>query len=112
MVPCENSRSVSWCDDQLKMVSTISEHGMCLFAKDIAVVNSNMVPASVVDLAWEMVASSTNTMALGKLVNQDYRRIQSLEMEPPKSCISLQRYTTLGLVSVLVAMLTYHCTRY
>ena len=93
MVPCENSHSLGWYDDHLKMVSTISEHGMCLYAKDIDAARTNMFSTGRVDLTWEMLASSRNTMALGKLVNQDSRRIPNLEMGLAKSSISSQRYT-------------------
>lgn len=93
MVPGEISHSLSWYDDHLKMVSAISEHGMCLYAKDINVASTNILSTGRVDLTWEMLVASTNTMALGKLVNQDCRRIQNLEMGIPKSGISSQRYT-------------------
>ncbi|KAL8133734.1 hypothetical protein AgCh_008972 [Apium graveolens] len=80
MFPCETSHSLSWYDDQLKMASTISEHGMCLYAKNLDAASTNMVSAGRVDLAWEMLASSTYTMALGKLVSQDMKKIQNLEV--------------------------------
>ncbi|KAK1386884.1 putative P-loop containing nucleoside triphosphate hydrolases superfamily protein [Heracleum sosnowskyi] len=83
--PCETSHSLSWYDDQLDMVSTISEHGMCLYAKHLDAASTNMVSAGRVDLAWEMLASTTNTMALGKLVSQDIKRIQNLEVGLSKS---------------------------
>lgn len=105
MVPCEKSHSFSWHDDHLKMVSTMLEHGMCLYAKDINAASTDMFSAGRVDLTWEMLASSTSTMALGKLVNQDSKRIQNLEMGPPKSGIPSQRYTAYCQSSILVLML-------
>ncbi|KAA8546400.1 hypothetical protein F0562_002861 [Nyssa sinensis] len=83
MVPCEKSNAFSWYDDQLQMISTIAQHGICFYANEIAAVGSKMGSSSRVDLAWEMLASSTDTMALGKLLSQDRRTIRSLEMEPP-----------------------------
>ncbi|KAM7507737.1 hypothetical protein LguiA_018190 [Lonicera macranthoides] len=91
MVPCEKSHSFSWCEDQLQMTSTMAQHGMCLYAKEISVVGSNIDSLSRVDLAWEMLTSSTNTMALGKLVNQEKRTIQSLETGSSKISTLLQR---------------------
>uniref|UniRef100_A0A5B7B8E5 AAA+ ATPase domain-containing protein n=1 Tax=Davidia involucrata TaxID=16924 RepID=A0A5B7B8E5_DAVIN len=91
MVPCEKSHAFSWHDDQLQMTSTIAQHGICFYANEIDTVGSKMGSSSRVDLAWEMLASSTNTMALGKLVSQDRRTIRSLETEsPPKSGDSLK----------------------
>lgn len=100
MFPRETSHSLSWYDDQLKMVSTISEHGMCLYAKHIDAASTNMVSAGRVDLAWEMLASTTNTMALGKLVSQDIKRIQNLELGLSKGGNLSQRYMTILLLLV------------
>lgn len=102
MVPCEKSHSLSWHDDHLKMVSTMLEHAMCLYAKDIDAASTDMCSADRVDLTWEMLASSTSTMALGKLVNQDSKRIQNLKMVLPKSEIPSQRYTAYCQSSSLV----------
>ncbi|KAK1384333.1 AAA domain-containing protein [Heracleum sosnowskyi] len=101
MVLCEESHSLSWHDDHLKMVSTMSEHGMCLYAKDIDAACTDMFSAGRVDLTWEMLASSTSTMALGKLVNWDSRRIQNLEMGPPKGGIPSQRQSASSLCCVV-----------
>lgn len=98
MFPCETSHSLSWYDDQLKMASTISEHGMCLYAKHLDAASTNMVSAGRVDLAWEMLASTTYTMALGKLVNQDKERIQNLGVS--KNGNLSQRYATIILLLV------------
>lgn len=84
MVPFDKSQSFSWYDDQLQMASTIAQHGMCLYAKQSAVVRST----AMVDLAGEMLASSANTMALGKLISQDMRMIQTSEKGPPCCGIS------------------------
>lgn len=100
MFPCDTSHSLSWYDDQLKMVSTMSEHGLCLYAKHIDATSTNMVSAGRVDLAWEMLASTTNTMALGKLVSQDKKRIENLEMGLSKSGNLSPRYTTIVLLLV------------
>lgn len=105
MVQCEDSHFLSWYDDHLKMVSIISEHGMCLYAKDIDAAGTNMFSTGRLDLAWEMLASSRSTMSLGKLVNRDSRRIQNSEMSLPDSAISTRRYTASCQSSNLALML-------
>ena len=97
MVPFEKSHSFSWFDDQMCMTSTIAEHGICFYAKEIAVVGSNFGSVNRMDLVSEMLASSTNTMALGKFVSLDMR-IESSEMGPLKSVSSVKRYRILGLM--------------
>ncbi|GFY85345.1 P-loop containing nucleoside triphosphate hydrolases superfamily protein [Actinidia rufa] len=90
MVPFEKSHSFSWFDDQVCMTSTIAQHGICFYAKEIAVVGSNVGSVNRMDLVSEMLTSSTNTMALGKLISQD-TRIESSEMGPLKSVSSVKR---------------------
>ncbi|CAK9154618.1 unnamed protein product [Ilex paraguariensis] len=90
VITSENSHSFGWHDDQLQMASTIAQHGICFYSKKIAALGSNMEYTSTVDLGWEMLTSSTSTMALGKLVSQDRRTIESLEMELPITTTSLK----------------------
>ncbi|XP_017252670.1 uncharacterized protein LOC108223102 isoform X1 [Daucus carota subsp. sativus] len=105
MVPCEDSHFLSWYDDHLKMVSIISEHGMCLYAKDIDAAGTNMFSTGRLDLAWEMLASSRSTMSLGKLVNRDSRRIQNSEMSLPDSGISTRRQSASSLSSIVQSLI-------
>lgn len=96
-VPSEGSDAFSWCDEQIQMTSTIAQHGFCFYAKDIAALGSKIACESSVDLPSEMLASTTNMMALGKLIGHDMRTTRtlhasrSLEMSPPKSDLS-KRY--------------------
>ncbi|XP_058089608.1 uncharacterized protein LOC131236455 isoform X2 [Magnolia sinica] len=91
MVPCVEPAAMCWYDEQLKMTSTFAQHGLCLYAKKIAAVGSNFGYKNRADLAQEMLACSTNTMALGKLVTQEMSMGQNscnLEIEPPQIDIS------------------------
>lgn len=94
--PSEGSDAFSWCDEQIQMTSAIA-HGFCLYAKDIAAVGSKMGCESSVDIASEMLGSTTHTMALGKLIGQEMRTssplfgARSSEMSPPKIDLS-RRY--------------------
>ncbi|KAL7246280.1 hypothetical protein ACSBR2_001409 [Camellia fascicularis] len=100
MVPSEKSHSFSWYDDQLWMASTIAQHGFCFYAKEIVAVGSNSSSVNRMDLALEMLASSTNTTALGKLVRRD-RRIDNSEMGQLKSVISTKSELDSRLSSVV-----------
>ena len=97
MVPSEASDAFGWCDEHVQMTSAIAQHGFCFYAKDIAAVGSKMGCESSVDIASEMLASTTNMMTLGKLIGQDMRTskplcgAKGLEMSPPKSDL-LKRY--------------------
>ncbi|XP_075650549.1 uncharacterized protein LOC142621123 isoform X2 [Castanea sativa] len=91
--PSEGSDAFSWCDEQIQMTSTIAQHGFCFYAKDIAAVGSKMGCESSVDIASEMLGSTTHTMALGKLIGQEMRTSSTLfgassEMSSPKSDLS------------------------
>ncbi|XP_057490564.1 uncharacterized protein LOC130776382 [Actinidia eriantha] len=99
-VPFEKSHSFSWFDDQVCMTSTIAQHGICFYAKEIAVVGSNVGSVNRMDLVSEMLASSTNTMALGKLISQD-TRIEISEMGPLKSVSSVKSELESRLCSVV-----------
>ncbi|KAK9270529.1 hypothetical protein L1049_026110 [Liquidambar formosana] len=116
MVPSEETDAISWCNEQLQMTSTFAQHGFCFYAKDIAALGSNLGSGSRVDLAWEMLASTTDTMALGKLVRQDVRTSwtpytgANLEMRLPKSGISLKselESCLYGIVQSLVPSRSY-----
>ncbi|KAI7738510.1 hypothetical protein M8C21_000214 [Ambrosia artemisiifolia] len=74
MISHEKSHSYSWHDDQLQMASTFAQHGFCVFAKRSFASGSN----DKMDLAWEMLAASTNAVSLGKFINQNNSMIKSL----------------------------------
>lgn len=97
-VPCgEESHAFSWYDEQLQMASTIAQHGFCFYSKYIAAAGSMLGSDYTVDLASEMLASTTNTMALGKLTRPEMRMNwtsrKGVQMEVPKSDISLRSET-------------------
>ncbi|KAL2339795.1 hypothetical protein Fmac_007735 [Flemingia macrophylla] len=60
----------SWYHDQI-MTSTVAEHGFCFYAKCIADEGSKLGCANCVDITSEMLSSTTDIMALGKLSGQD-----------------------------------------
>ncbi|KAM0017269.1 putative checkpoint protein Rad17/Rad24 [Helianthus debilis subsp. tardiflorus] len=74
MISYEKSHSYSWHDDQLQMASAFAQHGFCVFAKRSFALGSN----DKMDLAWEMLAASTNAVSLGKFINRKNSLIRSL----------------------------------
>lgn len=60
----------SWYDEQM-MMSTIAEHGFCFYAKHIVDAGSKVGFENRVDVTSEMLASTINIMAMGKLSRQD-----------------------------------------
>ncbi|KAL5776969.1 hypothetical protein ACOSP7_009895 [Xanthoceras sorbifolium] len=97
MFRCEESVAVSWCDEHLQMSSAIVQHGFCFYAKDISTIGLKMGSNAWADLTWEMINSSTNMMALGKLIGQNVESSgisnvgSGLELSTLKSEISLER---------------------
>ncbi|KAL8485596.1 hypothetical protein ACS0TY_027763 [Phlomoides rotata] len=75
MIPSEKTHSYSYYDNQLEMSSVLAQHGMCFYAKEIASLDSNLGSPNTLDLASKMLHSSSSSVALGKLANQDRRRI-------------------------------------
>ncbi|KAI5394394.1 uncharacterized protein LOC127092501 isoform X2 [Lathyrus oleraceus] len=63
----------SWYDEQM-MMSTVAVHGFCFYAKQIVDAGSIFGFENRVDVASEMLASTTNIMALGKLSRQDHTK--------------------------------------
>ncbi|XP_022748659.1 uncharacterized protein LOC111298179 isoform X2 [Durio zibethinus] len=97
MLPSENSDAFSWCDEQLQMANTVSQHGFCLYAKEIDTIGSNMGFELRVDLSQEMLASSTSTMVLGRLFGHDARASRNsvdgkvLDMSPSNHELAVKR---------------------
>uniref|UniRef100_A0A1D1Y003 ATPase family AAA domain-containing protein 5 n=1 Tax=Anthurium amnicola TaxID=1678845 RepID=A0A1D1Y003_9ARAE len=91
--PC----SSSWCDEHLKMASTFSQHGLCFYASKAATGQSNWDYENPVHLAREMLAASTSSMALGKLLTQKHMATNNLcrqrgsQTQPSKCGITLGR---------------------
>ncbi|XP_073225488.1 uncharacterized protein [Cicer arietinum] len=64
-----NEATSNWYNEET-MMSTVAVHGFCFYAKQIADVGSKLGCTNWIDLTSEMLASTTNTMALGKLSRQ------------------------------------------
>ncbi|XP_060214329.1 uncharacterized protein LOC132641368 isoform X2 [Lycium barbarum] len=90
MIPMEESRSYSWHDDQLQISSIIAQHGVCFFANEIASLGPSTSSVYQVDLAWEMLASTNSTMALGKMVGQSREKHEDLHLRLPRICHSFR----------------------
>jgi len=67
--------SNGYCEQMI--MSTVAEHGFCFYAKLIADEGSKLGSANCVDITSEMLTSSTDTMALGKLSRQDLTKIKA-----------------------------------
>ncbi|XVF36894.1 hypothetical protein REPUB_Repub19eG0098200 [Reevesia pubescens] len=97
MIPSENSDAFSWCDEQLQMANMVSQHGFCLYAKEIDAIGSNMGFDHRVDLSQEILASSTSAMALGRLLGHDARASRTsvdgkgLDISPSKLELAVKR---------------------
>ncbi|XWS25152.1 hypothetical protein CRYUN_Cryun27aG0046100 [Craigia yunnanensis] len=110
MIPSENLDAFSWCDEQLQMANTVSQHGFCFYAKEIDVIGSNMGFEHKVDLSQEMLASSTSTMALGRLLGHDARASRTsvdgkgLDMSPSKRELAVKRDVKSCLFNIIRAI--------
>lgn len=89
MVPSEKTHSYSYYEKQLEMSSILAEHGMCFYAKEIASLQSVMGCQNNLDLALEMLSSSANSVALGKLAS---RKADRSSTETIKNSITSKRY--------------------
>ncbi|XP_047963216.1 uncharacterized protein LOC125207783 isoform X1 [Salvia hispanica] len=74
MIPSEKTHSYNYDDNQLEISSILAQHGMCYYAKEIASLQSTMGCQNNLDLASEMLSSSANSVALGKLASQNRRK--------------------------------------
>ncbi|ERM95492.1 hypothetical protein AMTR_s00008p00268620, partial [Amborella trichopoda] len=70
LTPCEELDIMSWYDQRLEMASTLSHHGICFYAKESAVMGSELGYETKTDLASEMLAASSDTAAFGKLITR------------------------------------------
>ncbi|XP_075075389.1 uncharacterized protein LOC107789591 isoform X1 [Nicotiana tabacum] len=90
MTPFVESHSYNWHEDQLQMSSIFAQHGVCLFAKEIASLGPDTASVYEVDLAWEMLTSTNSTMALGKMVGQSRGKHEGLHLRLPRICHSFR----------------------
>ncbi|KAL5992900.1 hypothetical protein ACLOJK_013819 [Asimina triloba] len=93
-VPSVEPAAVCWYDEQVEMTSTFAQHGFCFYAKKTAAVASNLGHKNQLDLSLEMLTTSNNIMALGKLVRKETSKskiLSNLPLEPPQIDIFSRR---------------------
>lgn len=111
-----NEATSNWYNEET-MMSTVAVHGFCFYAKHIADVGSKLGCANRIDLTSEMLASTTNTMALGKLSRQGLTKStviytgRELELNSPinnmkKRYIAFLYFTMVKYTIVLVSLVT------
>ena len=99
MAPSVEPDICSCYEDQMEIGSTYAQHGLCFYTSRFAEVGTNLGRGSTMDLALEMLASSTNTMALGKLLSKGKTTSQNLHLEgslcmtEPRPRIPTRRYS-------------------
>lgn len=110
IIPSENSDAFVWRDKQLQMANTISQHGFCLYAKEIDALRLKMGFEHRVDLSQEILASSTSTMALGRLLRHDASASRTsvdgkgLDMTPSKHELAVKRDVKSCLFDIISSM--------
>lgn len=111
-----NEATSNWYNEET-MMSTVAVHGFCFYAKQIADVGSKLGCTNWIDLTSEMLASTTNTMALGKLSRQGLSKStviytgKELELNSPinnmkKRYIAFLYFTMVKYTIVLVSLVT------
>ncbi|KAF6172734.1 hypothetical protein GIB67_000792 [Kingdonia uniflora] len=102
-VPFIEPDALWWDHEQLEMTSTIAQHGFCIFAKESAARGSST--GDKVDLAREMLMSTTNTTAIGKLVMKNMCTSQNVSTQgtwgPHRNSNSLKREVEENLYSTV-----------
>ncbi|KAF7816861.1 ATPase family AAA domain-containing protein 5 [Senna tora] len=99
-----NEATFNCYDDQ--MVSTVAEHGFCFYAKHLLDMGLKLGHESSVDLASEMLASTTNITALGNLSRQGLTKctnfctgkeleVNNARLDLPKSTMQTSLYNVI-----------------
>ncbi|XP_051139529.1 uncharacterized protein LOC127257195 isoform X2 [Andrographis paniculata] len=83
-IPGDKIHSCCYHENQVEMSSTLAQHGICLYTKEIASLGSCKGSMSTFDLAAEMLSLSANSVALGKLASQDQANIARLDTKTTK----------------------------
>ncbi|KAJ7959130.1 ATPase family AAA domain-containing protein 5 [Quillaja saponaria] len=92
VISCDNAAFNLY---NMQMMSTIAVHGFCFYAKRITALGSTMGCETNVDLALEMLASTTDVMALGKLSRHEMEKSwtphagKDIEMNQPTNDLPL-----------------------
>ncbi|XP_057250078.1 uncharacterized protein LOC104891151 isoform X3 [Beta vulgaris subsp. vulgaris] len=66
--------------DLAQVAYSFAEYGYFLYAKDIDALQSKMGPANKLNLGWEMLLSTSNSMALGKLLRLNRSQFSLADM--------------------------------
>lgn len=94
-----SNEATTSCYNEETMMSTVAIHGFCFYVKLIADVGSKLGCANMIDLTSEMLASTTNTMTLGKLSRQDLAKNNAIytgkELELNNPINNVKRYIAL-----------------
>ncbi|GAB4861357.1 hypothetical protein Ancab_036519 [Ancistrocladus abbreviatus] len=99
--------SLRWHDQQVQMTSEFAEHGYCFYVKDVTSLASKMGMENRLDVAWEILASMSNSIALGKLLRLCRGRSQtslsggSLLMTSSETSISFRSEKEMSLHNIL-----------
>lgn len=108
LTPCVEP-DASWYDEQFEMGSTYAQHGLCFYTNRCLSLGSELGFESTLDLAQEMLASSTNVMARGKLLTQGHIASQNLydgifHAKAPRYDISIGRELKSRLHNIILSM--------
>ncbi|XP_018682287.2 uncharacterized protein LOC103985271 isoform X2 [Musa acuminata AAA Group] len=108
LIPSEPD-DFSWYDRQYEMGSTYVQHGLCLYTDKCAKTCPDMVFMEPETLVLEMLASSTNAMAMGKLLSLESTNTQNLSnhglnLKEIGHGISLERKQQCALMDALLPL--------
>ncbi|KAI0498817.1 hypothetical protein KFK09_019712 [Dendrobium nobile] len=104
---CVEPDSFSWYDEQVEMGSTFAQHGLCFYAMKFAAAGSCLGCKNTSDLAQEILAASTGSTSLGKLLSQESSTGQNScfkdsNAKAPPSLISTGRESATDLYSAIL----------
>ncbi|CAL9752889.1 unnamed protein product [Musa acuminata subsp. burmannicoides] len=109
LIPSVEPDDFSWYDRQYEMGSTYVQHGLCLYTEKCAKTCPDMVFMEPETLVLEMLASSTNAMAMGKLLSLESTNTQNLSnhglnLKEIGHGISLERKQQCALMDALLPL--------
>ncbi|PKA49149.1 hypothetical protein AXF42_Ash010834 [Apostasia shenzhenica] len=97
----------SWHEELLEMGSIYAEHGLCFYTMQCAAAGSSLGRSISADVVQEMLAASTNSGSLGKLLTQESKTDQSScfrdsDIRAPQSCMLAGRENEAELYSAIL----------
>ncbi|WOK93415.1 hypothetical protein Cni_G02112 [Canna indica] len=109
LTPSAEPDDFSWYDEQYEMGSTYSQHGLCLYLKECGKTCQDIGFIETGVLMQEMLASSNNAMALGKLLslestNTDATPQGGLHSKEARYCIPSGRKSQSVLLDALLPL--------